>query len=331
MTRRDVLTATAMLTASAMSAGPVDAFSSADAKDVGAVTWVRLSNGYKVWTKQVGSGEKKLLLLHGGPGLSHDYMNCFADILPGQGYEIHLYDQLGCGLSDRPADRTLWTLNRYVAEVEEVQVALGLEHFVLVGHSWGSVLAIEYALKHQDCLQALILSNMTASAADYDAYNDHLKRQLPIEMQDRLSRIQKEGAYNSAEYGNIIQNVYFPAHAIRMKPWPKDVVRSLETANPAVGNALIGPDQFRFAGELEHWDRWQALTTISTPALVMGARHDFMNPDSIRREAECLPHGEAFISPTGSHLAMWDDQKPYFDAIVGFLQRHAAERQQVQA
>lgn len=327
MTRRDALKVVTTIAGAAVCANPVEAAFTKSCEGIGDVTWVRLSNGHKVWTKRVGNSRIKLLLLHGGPGLSHDYMNCFADILPGEGYEVHLYDQLGCDLSDRPQDRALWTLERYVTEVEEVRQALDLTNFILIGHSWGSVLAIEYALRHQDRLRAMILSNMTASAADYDAYNSRLEAQLPDHARKTLQQIQTTGGYESPAYGDIIQNIYFPAHAIRMKPWPEEVMRSLQNANPAIGNALIGPDQFRFTGELEHWDRWQALKRITVPTLTIGAAHDFMNPVSIRREAAILPRGECFISQTGSHLAMWDDQKSYFAAVDRFLRKRAVAAQ----
>jgi proline-specific peptidase len=133
------------------------------------VRWIQLREGYKVWTCRVGprstrSAPLKVLLLHGGPGFPHDYMECFADFLPQAGIEIYFYDQLGCGHSDRPDDERLWNLVRYVDEVEQVRAALGLDRFVLFGHSWGSVLTIEYALgPHARHLRAAVISNMTAS------------------------------------------------------------------------------------------------------------------------------------------------------------------------
>src|SRR5258708_33027110 len=116
---------------------------------------------YKVWTKRLGSGPIKVLLLHGGPGFSHEYLEAMESFLPGAGIEMYYYDQLGCNNSDHPDDASLWTLPRYLNEVEEVRRGLGLDNFVLYGHSLESILAMEYALNHQQHLRALDISNMT--------------------------------------------------------------------------------------------------------------------------------------------------------------------------
>ena len=110
---------------------------------------IRIDDKYNVWTKKIGDGNIKVLLLHGGPGFSHDYMECFEDFLPESGMEIYHYDQLGCGNSDVPADTSLWTIPRYVEEVEQVRQGLGLDKFYIVGHSWGALLAMEYLAKYQ--------------------------------------------------------------------------------------------------------------------------------------------------------------------------------------
>lgn len=115
---------------------------------------------YKVWTKKIGSGKTKVLTLHGGPGMSHEYLEALESFLPGNGIELYYYDQLGCNNSDRPNDSRLWTLPGYLEEVEEVRRGLDLDQFVLFGHSWGGILAIEYALKYQHRLHGLMISNM---------------------------------------------------------------------------------------------------------------------------------------------------------------------------
>src|SRR5204863_2767162 len=125
--------------------------------------------------------------LHGGPGFTHEYLECFEDFLPKEGIEYYYYDQLGCGNSDQPEDTTLWTIDRYREEVEQVRKALGLENFYLYGQSWGGLLAIEYALKYQDHLKGVILSNITGSVESYITYLNKLRSQLPQSIQERLS------------------------------------------------------------------------------------------------------------------------------------------------
>ncbi|HMC23404.1 MAG TPA: alpha/beta fold hydrolase, partial [Thermoanaerobaculia bacterium] len=132
--------------------------SAADVKTGGA-RMVPVDGKYNVWTDRVGKGPVKMLTLHGGPGFPHDYMECFEDFLPQQGIQFYYYDQLGVGNSDQPNDDSLWTVDRYREEVEQVRKGLGLDRFYLFGHSWGGMLGIEYALAHQDHLKALIISD----------------------------------------------------------------------------------------------------------------------------------------------------------------------------
>src|SRR2546430_14319623 len=113
---------------------------------------IRVDGKYHVWTKRVGSGPIKMLTLHGGPGSTHEYFECFEDFLPQHGIEFFYYDQLGSAYSDQPDDAALWRIERFREEVEQVRSALGLDDFYLYGHSWGGMLAIEYALKYQDHL-----------------------------------------------------------------------------------------------------------------------------------------------------------------------------------
>jgi proline iminopeptidase len=293
----------------------------ATASQPGEVRWVTLSDGNKVWTKRVGRGEIKVLLLHGGPGFSHDYMSCFADFLPAAGYEMYFYDQLGCGLSDCPDDPSLWTLPRYLDEVEQVRSALGLDRFVLVGHSWGGILGIEYALRHPDRLAGFVLSNMTASFSDFAAYTGELKRSLPAAVQANLAQLETGGQQGSEEYAKILQDELYTRYICRLKPWPAGLTHSFEVANGTIYNTMQGPNEFVVTGNLSNWDRWTDLPRITTPTLVMGARYDEMNPRSIEREARLIPGAKLFMSETGSHLAMWDDQRAYFAALLDFLKQ----------
>lgn len=144
----------------------------------GGAKMIKVDGKYNVWTKKIGDGKIKVLLLHGGPGFSHDYMECFEDFLPKEGIEFYYYDQLGCGNSDMPADTGLWNLPRYVEEVEQVRKGLDLDSFYLFGHSWGGMLAMEYLDKYQQHVKGAVLSNMTAGIQSYVAYTAKLKQQF---------------------------------------------------------------------------------------------------------------------------------------------------------
>jgi len=293
-------------------------------RDTGGVRWITLANGYRVWTRRVGYGPCKVLLLHGGPGLSHDYLSCFADFLPGAGYEVYFYDQLGCGRSDRPSDDRLWTLPRFLGEVEEVRAALGLDRFILFGHSWGAILGIEYALRYGSPLRALVLSNMSASFGDYAAYVRHLRDGLPSGVGSRMSALEAAGKIGGSEYQGLITRYLYSRYICRLHPWPADVRRALAGLNEDIYLTMQGPSEFTPTGNLKDWDRWNDLPRIAAPTLVMGARYDEMNPDSLRREADLIPGAELFISRNGSHLAMWDDRMAYFSTLLGFLAKHRA-------
>src|SRR5215470_15775812 len=159
---------------------------------------------FKVWTKKIGKGKVKVLTLHGGPGFTHEYFECFEDFLPQHGIEFFYYDQLGSYYSDQPDDSSLWAIDRFREEVEQVRTALGLENFYLFGHSWGGMLGIEYALKYQRHLKGLVISCMTASIPSYMAYAAKLKAALPPETIAVLDKYEAKGDYDNPEYEKVM-------------------------------------------------------------------------------------------------------------------------------
>ena len=159
------------------------------------------AGNFRVWTKRVGNNPRiKVLILHGGPGMTHEAYEAFDSYFPGAGIEYYYYDQLGSAYSDQPHDKTLWDLDRFVDEVEQVRVALGLDrdNFYLYGQSWGGLLAIEYALKHQDNLKGLIISNMMSNIP---AYNEYAKKVLFPQMDPKILKeiqdLDARGEYES--------------------------------------------------------------------------------------------------------------------------------------
>jgi proline iminopeptidase len=280
---------------------------------------------HRVWTKRTGSNPKlKLLLLHGGPGATHEYFEAFDSVLPASGVEYYYYDQLGAGNSDKPTDHALWTIERFVDEVEQVRQALGLDrnNFCLLGQSWGGILAIEYALKHQEHLKALVISNMMASIP---AYNDYATRVLMPEMdQDLLAEVkalEDAGATSDPRYMEILIPLHYERHVLRRPhaEWPEPVNRSFSHINTDLYSLMQGPSELGASGRLLHWDRFNDLAEIATPTLVIGARYDTMDPTHMEAMSKRLPKGQYLYLPEGSHLAMYDDQQRYFDGLVDFL------------
>ncbi len=280
---------------------------------------------FHVWTKRIGNNPRiKVLLLHGGPGLDHEYLEAFDSYLPGAGVQYYDYDQLGSFSSDQPEDDDLWTLPRFVDEVEQVRQALGLDRddFYLYGHSWGGILALEYALAHQDHLKGLIISNMMASAPDYDRYaHDVLMPQMDQEALREILELEKAGKTDDPRYMDLLMANYYQQHILRMPPdqWPDPVLRSLTHVNEHIYTLMQGPSEMGIGGRLADWDRSKDLPRISVPTLTIGARYGTMDPSYMRWMAGQVQHGRYLDCPNGSHLAMYDDQKTYMDGVIGFI------------
>jgi len=290
---------------------------SAEVKTGGA-KMIEVDGKYHVWTKRVGHGPVKMLTLHGGPGFPHDYFECFEDFLPQHGIQFYYYDQLGVGNSDQPDDVSLWTVSRYRAEVEQVRKGLGLDHFYLYGHSWGGMLAIEYALEHQDHLKALIISDMTAGIPAYEKYAATLLAELSEEDRKTLAKYEAAGNYDAPEYQQIMMGKVYAAHLLRMDPWPEPVTRAFAKFNQKIYNTMQGPNEFVISGNFKDWDRWEDLKKIKVPTLIIAGRHGTMNPEDIRRMGKLIPHSRVVITE-GSHLEMYDDQERYFREVVTFI------------
>ena len=285
------------------------------------------SGTYRVWTKRVGNNPRlKVLLLHGGPGITHEYLEAFDSYLPAAGIEYYYYDQLGCGHSDHPDVESLWDLGRYVDEVEQVRIALGLErsNFVLYGQSWGALLALEYALAHQGQLRGLVLSNMMSSAPAFNAYAE--KVLMPRMDPGRLAEIKQfeaEGDLDNPRYQQLLTEQLFVPHILRLPPdqWPDPVQRTFSHGNDVIYRKMQGPSELGVSGTLAHWDRSGDLDGIDVPTLVIGAEHDTMDPLHLRAMAERLPKGSYLHCPQGSHFALYDDQATYFAGLLEFLAR----------
>ena len=276
---------------------------------------------YKVWTQVKGSGSTKVLALHGGPGFSSAYFQVLEDFLPDAGVELYLYDQLGCGNSDRPSDQSLWNLERYLVEVEEVRAALKLTDFVLFGHSWGGLLTIEYTLKHQSDghLKGIVISNMVASVDSFLKTAAKWKDTLTPELRQSIDKLEADEDWENPEYERIMMEELYPKMMCRISPWPEPLMRAFKVANMGIYVQMQGHSEFEVTGNLKGWDSWDRLPQIKVKALVLGAENDEMGPDDLRKMAEMMPNAEVAICPQGSHMAFWDDQEKYFEYLLKFL------------
>lgn len=278
---------------------------------------------FKVWTKTIGNNPKvKVLLLHGGPAMTHEYLECFESFFPKEGFEMIEYDQLGSYYSDQPTDSSLWTIDRFVEEVEQVRKALNLDkdNFYLLGNSWGGMLAMQYALKYQQNLKGLIICNMMASCPDYGKYaNDVLAKQMDPKVLDTIRSIEARGDFKNPKYMELLLPNFYNKHLCRLPELPDAVNRAFKHANNEIYTMMQGPSEFGVAGRLANWDIKARLPEIKVPTLTVGAKHDTMDPEHMKWMSTQVQKGRFLYCPEGSHLSMWDDQAHFFPGVISFI------------
>jgi proline iminopeptidase len=288
---------------------------------------------FNVWTKRTGNNPKiKLLLLHGGPGATHEYFECFDSFLPAEGIEYYYYDQLGSFYSDKPGDPELWTIEHFVEEVEQVRKALGLskDNFFLLGHSWGGILGIEYAMKYQENLKGLIVSNMMSSIPEYAKYaKEVLGPQMDAEVLKEIMALEEAKDFDNPRYTELVTANYYPEHVLRMPldQWPDPANRGFAHMNYPLYVHMQGYSEFGVTegASLEKWDRSGDLSEITVPTLTIGGAYDTMDPKHMEWMAGEFPNGEYLHCPNGSHMAMYDDQKTYVEGCSSVHERSGVE------
>lgn len=278
---------------------------------------------FKVWTKRFGNNPKiKILLLHGGPAMTHEYMECFETFFQREGFEFYEYDQLGSYYSDQPKDSSLWTTERFVEEVEQVRQAIGTgsSNFYVLGNSWGGILAMEYALRYQQHLKGLLVANMMASAPEYGKYADEvLAKQMKPEILAEIRALEAKKDFSNPRYMELLIPNFYREHLCRLSEWPDGFNRSMKHANGEVYTMMQGPSEFGISGRLANWDIKNRLKEIKVSTLMVGAEHDTMDPKAMEEQSKLVQKGRYLYCPNGSHLAMWDDQKVFMSGVIKFI------------
>lgn len=226
-------------------------------------------DGYRVWYRIVGGGEHEkipLMILHGGPGAPHDYLENLA-ALASDSRQVIFYDQLGCGRSDQLDDPALCYVARFADELETVRRELGLERVHILGQSWGGMLAIEYALRQPRGLVSLVLANTTSSIPLWVAEANRLREELPPEVNATLLRHEEAGTTDSREYRDAV-GVFYARHVCRVRPLPEFVQRAFDQIG-FVYNYMNGPSEFHITGVIRDWDRTDRLSEIGVPTLII--------------------------------------------------------------
>lgn len=274
----------------------------------------------KVVAYEFGSGDDVILLLNGGPGLPCDYLRDSHACLIDQGYRVVAFDQLGTGKSDRPTDPTLWTITRYVAEVEAVRSALNLGRVHLIGQSWGGWLGIEYALTHPEALRTLVLENTAADIPHLVSELERLRAALGPETVAMMQRHEAEGTLDHPEYQAAITILNY-RHVCRLADWPAPVRRSLDDWNMGPYEAIQGPNEFLYVGNLKDWNRIPDMGRIAVPTLITVGQHDELTPACALRMKLALPDAELKVFPNSSHMPFFEEPEAFFPVLIDFLAR----------
>lgn len=278
---------------------------------------------FKVWTKRFGTNPRiKVLLLHGGPAGTTEYMECFQSFFPQEGFEFYEYDQLGSYRSDQPTDSSLWDVHRFVEEVEQVRKAIGADknNFYLLGNSWGGILSMQYALKYQANIKGLIIANMMASCPKYGQYAEEvLSKQMDPKVLAEVKALEAKNDFANPRYMELLLPNFYNEHLCRLKEWPEPVNRAFAHTNQTIYVMMQGPSEFGIAGRLATWDVSDRLKEVTVPTLCIGAKYDTMDPEYMKWMSTQFPNGKYLYCPEGSHLAMWDDQKVFMDGVIKFI------------
>jgi proline iminopeptidase len=270
-----------------------------------------------VWCDVVGGGEGlPLVVLHGGPGFPHDYVRSLEALADERA--VVFYDQLGCGRSDRPDDPSLWTTERAVAELAAVRQNLELDNFHLLGQSWGSMLATDYALTRPGGIANLILASPCISIPRWVEDATRFKRALPAEVQEVIDSHEAAGNTGCPEYIAAML-VYYKRHVCRMEPWPQEFERAFAGEGHQVYETMWGPSEYTVTGRLSDFDRSGRLHEIEIRTLFTCGRFDEATPETVGWYSSLLPGYELTVFEESSHLAHLEERDRYNAVARTFL------------
>ena len=280
-------------------------------------------DGYEVVTYSYGSGDNVLFLLNGGPGLPCDYLRDPHIFLAEEGYRIVAFDQLGCGKSDRPDDPSLWSITRYVEEVETVRKALGLEKINLLGQSWGGWLSIEYALTYPDAIQSLVLANTCGDLPHLTTELNRMRDALGSETVAMMLHHESMETIDHPEYQAAITILNY-RHVCRLKEWPSSLLASVNDWNMGPYGTMQGPNEFLYIGNLKDWNRISEMARLKMPTLIITGTHDEIGPACALRMHNALPNSKVVVFPNSSHVPFYEEPEDYFAALRSFLSAQRA-------
>ena len=295
---------------------------------LGAREGYAMVDGLRTWYAIVGdevaeraSNKAPLLLLHGGPGACHDYLESLAS-LTATGRRVIFYDQQGCGNSDQPDDPGRWTVDFYVRELDTVRRHLGLERCHILGQSWGGMLLMEYLVTRPAGVVSATIASSPASMPMWMSETARQRAALPAEVRETLDRHEAAGSWDDPEYEAAVA-VFYARHLCRVVPNPEFVSRSFAklARNPQVYRTMNGPTEFHVVGTLKDWNILDRLGKIEEPVLVTSGRHDEASPVQMLEITRRLPHAEWVLFEASGHMAHAEEPDRYMATVADFLAR----------
>ncbi|WP_163970410.1 proline iminopeptidase-family hydrolase [Oceanobacillus halotolerans] len=276
--------------------------------------------GGKVWYQLHNSDKPNtpVVLLHGGPGSSHWSMQGLSDLAEDR--PVIFYDQLGCGKSDRPQDKSLWKIDRFVEELHQIKEALGLDEFHILGHSWGTTLAAAYYLTYPEGVKSIIFSSPCLSAPMWAKDQAENRNQLPREVQKTLKECEANGTTDSEAYKQATEvfNKHFVCR-LEDEEKPAYLKEGSQNKNEEVYNIMWGPSEFHVTGNLRNIDFTSKLNTINIPTLYTCGRYDEATPKSTNYYSELTPNSTFHVFEKSAHMPYIEDPAEYRRVIREFL------------
>ncbi|MDX2008417.1 MAG: proline iminopeptidase-family hydrolase [Meiothermus sp.] len=273
--------------------------------------------GGEVATYSFGEGPLTVMVVSGGPGVSCDYLRESHSQYATEGFRLVAWDQLGTGQSDRPTDPALWEIPRFVEEMEAVRSALGLGRVHVIGHSWGGVLGLEYALAYPQYLGRFVMANISVNVPLMNQGFKQCKLALGLETAKMIALRESEGTTSHPEYQAAATLLTY-RHICRTEILPEPVAKSLGEIGPAYPK-MFGPFLMHCTGSLATWDRTADLHRVASPVLIVSGEHDYILPEYAGISLNYLPNARMKIFRGCAHMPFWEDPAAYHRAVLEFL------------
>ena len=275
-------------------------------------------DGHNVKVYSFGEGDNTLLCLNGGPGLPCDYVRDCHSWISDKGFRVVAYDQLGCGQSDKPDDKSLWNVKRYATELDTIIKTLDLKNINLLGQSWGTILGMEYAVTYPNVVKTLIMDNGVADVPHLISELNRLREALGSETVKMMLRHEAEGTLDHPEYQAAITILNY-RHVCRLDKWPDPLNRSLDNWNMDVYGTMQGPNEFLYIGNLKDWNRIEEMKSVNTKTLITVGMHDELPPSCALKMHNALPNSKIKVFKNSSHMPFYEEPEEYFMTIKNFI------------